>query len=271
MIGAGMTRTPSPFHAAQSLALAAYRVLARTPVLSSRPGRRAFIAAYFAYKRWFEAGDVAALRRFVRPGSAVVDVGANLGFFTTIFARWLTPPSRVVAIEPEPGNVELLRRRVERAGLLPSVLIVEGAAAEATGPLSLVINPLHPGDHRLGAEGLPIDGHALDDLLPRLGVRDVSLIKIDVQGAELRALRGARETLRRLKPAVFVEIDDGALQAAGASAAAVIAFLAALGYRMLVLRHGDWAPVASYEQAARLRRRRGYADYLFVAGDMPTT
>ena len=132
--------------------------------------------AYLAYKRWFEAKNVEALREFVRPGSTVVDVGANIGFFTIHFARWTGRNGRVVAIEPELQNLKTLQKRVSREHGAAQIDLIEGAAAEIDAPVFLVVNPVHPGDHRLGTSGMAINGYAIDNLLTERGLIDVSLL-----------------------------------------------------------------------------------------------
>src|SRR4051812_10950886 len=97
--------------------------------LLSHPCGRATLAwAYLVYKRWFEAKDVEALQEFVRLGSTVVDVGANIGFFTIYFARWAGRNGCVVAIEPELQNLRTLRRRVSREQGSARIELIEGAA-----------------------------------------------------------------------------------------------------------------------------------------------
>jgi FkbM family methyltransferase len=199
----------------QSLLLASYRVFAASGMLRTTVGRRAYEWCYDLYKAQFEAKAIDRLREYVPPDTMVVDVGANIGFFTLRFAGWLTEGGRVLAVEPDHDNLVRLQNAVARAGLEARVDLVEGAATEACGNFHLVLNPNHPADHRLGDQGIPIAGYSLDALLADRGWPTVSLIKIDVQGAEVRVLRGARETIRRFRPALYVEIDDGALTAAG--------------------------------------------------------
>src|SRR4051812_18798477 len=61
----------------------------------------------------FEPRSVKVLRAAVRPGDVVYDVGANIGFFATLFSRWVGAEGRVFAVEPEPENLALLRRNLE--------------------------------------------------------------------------------------------------------------------------------------------------------------
>jgi len=256
------------FHRGQSLALAAYKTIVRSGLLSHRGGRATLAWAYLAYKRWFEATNIEALREFVRPGSTVVDVGANIGFFTIQFARWAGRKGCVVAIEPELQNLQTLRRRVSREQDSARIELIEGAAAEIDAPVFLVVNPVHPGDHRLGTGGVAINGYAIDNLLTARGLADVSLIKIDVQGAEFRALKGAEKTLRSAQPTLFIEIDDAALAEAGSSADEVFDYLSALGYQPFAYDQ-TWKPLTSLRDDSERRKQRGYADYLFRPRKQP--
>jgi FkbM family methyltransferase len=258
----------SLFHRSQSLTLAVYGTIARTGLLSHRGGRATLAWVYLAYKRWFEAKNVKSLREFVRPDSTVVDVGANIGFFTIHFARWAGRKGCVVAIEPELQNLKTLRKRVAREHGSARIELIEGAAAEVNAPVFLVVNPMHPGDHRLGTGGVAVNGYAIDNLLTERGLTDVSLIKIDVQGAEFRALKGAEKTLRSAQPTLFIEIDDAALAEAGSSVEEVSEYLSALGYQPFAFDQ-TWKPLTSLLDDSARRKQRGYADYLFRPRQRP--
>ncbi|MEI6972925.1 MAG: FkbM family methyltransferase [bacterium] len=249
----------------QDTILAAYRLVLATGILRTAVGQGLYVACYNFYKDRFEATDIGGLARHVRPGSTVIDVGANIGFFTTRLARWAMPGGRVLAIEPDELNLAMLGRTVARAGLTAAVDIIPGVAAEMVGTLHLRLNPYHPADHRIGNSGVPVPAHTLDGLLAERGWPAVSLIKIDVQGAEIRVLRGAREALTRFRPAFYVEIDDGALSRAGFSAAELIAEFDGFGYRLFELRPDGGVEALTVAEAARRRATLGYADYLFLA------
>lgn len=249
--------------ALQSALLRLYRGLSATGLLATPAGRRVFEAAYMLYKRRLEAGPIEHLREVVRPGTLVIDVGANIGFFTRLFGRWVQPGGAVLAIEPEPRNLERLAALVERERLAGSVEVLAGVAAEASGTLRLRLNPHHPGDHKIGEDGLPVPAHALDDLMTRRGWPPVSLIKIDVQGAEERVLDGARQTLRRRSPALFLEVHDQALRGFGSSAERLLGRVAAAGYSLHALGRRGRSPAMTVAQAlAAIGAPDGYADFL---------
>jgi FkbM family methyltransferase len=226
-------------------------------------GKKIFFMAYHLYKRYFEAGEIGALRAYVSPGSLVVDVGANVGFFTLRFAQWVGSDGCVIAIEPEVRNFDELNRRLKSAGVESDVETYQAVADHADGDVCLVINKDHPGDHKIGDEGIAVSALAVDGLVmdQRLSV---SLIKIDVQGAEMRVLLGAERCLMRYRPALFIEVDAGALARFGTSPAEIFGFLSNFDYvPHRLLKTG--AEVLDEAAVDDLFARYGYVDILFLA------
>lgn len=221
-------------------------------------GGRLFDLAYLSYKLAVEAGPIAALSRYLAPGSWAIDVGANIGVFTLRFARYCN----VAAIEPEERNFASLERRIAGAGAANRIVALRAVADTEAGERFLRVNPDHPGDHRLASTGAPVEAVTIDGLVAGRGLGPVSLIKIDVQGAELKVLRGADAVLTRDAPALFIEIDDEALRQQGASAGEVLDFLAARGYRPHRLRRRG-APVGL--SRAEIENSPGYLDVLFLS------
>ena len=207
-----------------------YRVVKGTGALDTAVGRRVFESAYRIYKDRLEAGPIRVLRPFVRPRTYVIDVGANIGFFTMQFAAWVSDGGKVIAVEPEAVNYARLRHAIAEAGLTDVVTTIQAAVAEVAGEGFLEVDPGHPGNHKLGAEGVPVAVTTIDDIVAARGWPEVSLIKVDVQGAETRVLGGTRRTLERSRPALFLEVDDRQLRRYGSSAAELLASAAGLGY-----------------------------------------
>jgi FkbM family methyltransferase len=224
--------------------------------------RRAYESVYLTYKRFLEAGPVDSMRGLVTPGSTVVDVGANIGFFSLRFASWVGQTGRVIAIEPETRNIASLRRRVDRAGQSDVVTCVQAAAADRSGEVRLALNPGHPGDHHLSDDGEPVAAVTLDELAAD-DPRRVTLIKIDVQGAESMVLAGARRVIAQHRPAIFVEVHDPSLTRLGSSRRELITTLAGLGYAGHRLTRTG---VGAREAPEELIRRSavGYIDVLFL-------
>lgn len=257
----------------QSGLLGAYGLVRRTGAFELPTVQRLYSRLYFVYKRRVEARATEAVLEYVAPGSTVIDVGANIGFFTLDFARRVGPRGRVVAFEPGRRNVETLRWNLERARL-DNVVIVEAGLAEKSGQGVLYLNPAHPADHRIFAgdaerphETVPLI--ALDDYLratPAPGA--ISLIKIDIQGAEMKALRGMTDTLDRApSAALLVEYTPAALIEAGDSPEIFLEFFEARGYRPQTFReeHKRFEPT-SYEALGAIRGAGAYLDVLFTRG-----
>ncbi|MBT3294329.1 MAG: FkbM family methyltransferase [Verrucomicrobia bacterium] len=248
----------------QELLLKTYALIVRTGVLETRAGRRLFAGAYNLYKLLLEACEIRFLRAYVKPGEVVVDVGANVGFFTRRFAQWVSDGGFVIAIEPEETNFRNLLRNLDRYHLAAAVRPFQGVAAEAPGTLKLEINPIHPADHKIGAEGVDVTAYTVDGLVRQEGVSRVSLMKIDVQGAEERVLRGAGEMIARDHPVIFIEMDDTGLRKMDSSAQRVIDLLTEANYEIRHFSKAGKPELISIETALGLCADGRYTDLLFV-------
>lgn len=189
-------------------------------------GERAFSSAYWVYKSKIEARDARGFSRLIAPGATVIDVGANLGFFSRLFVQ---AGANVIAVEPEHRNAEALRSGSRRWGG-GRVTIIEAAVSDADGIVHLAVDPHNHADHQLAAEGVAIPAITLDSLIEAQGIPRVDAVKIDVQGAEELVLRGAHAMLSRDHPMIFIELDAPRLERQGSSAAAVLALIASHGY-----------------------------------------
>lgn len=148
-----------------------------------------------------------ALEREVSPGHTVYDIGANIGFFTIIAARLAGPRGQVVAFEPLPENIRWLRHNAGINGLT-HVSVVEAAvgAEQGTtrfegGAAAVWARVTESGEHEVPL--IRIDDGIADGSLP---VPDV--VKIDIEGAEVAALDGMRQTLTRHRPTLIIELHE---------------------------------------------------------------
>ncbi|HZF08585.1 MAG TPA: FkbM family methyltransferase [Thermoanaerobaculia bacterium] len=140
------------------------------------------------------------LRRLLRPGLRVVDVGANIGYYLLLTSRLIGPQGSISCFEPEPENVIELERNMER-NRLNNVQVFPVAAGDADGEVSL-----HPGiNGKVAADGsgsLTVSLRRLDSVLSG----PVDLVKVDVEGYEGHVLAGAERLLAEHRPVLFVEI-----------------------------------------------------------------
>jgi FkbM family methyltransferase len=210
----------------------------------------------------FARHEVTALCRLLRPGDVAVDVGANIGCHSLAFAEVVGPAGRVLAFEPEPRNVRLLRANAELNGLAIEVHPV--ALSDAAGRLTLHLVPGNAGAHAIGPPARAGDGTGtveveattLDDALAALGGRKVRLLKMDVEGYEWRVVAGARRVLRQHRPIVMTEFSPLLIARRGGDAAAYLDAFKELGYAPLVL-HEDGAAAPTTWEALRRPPRSG--------------
>ncbi|MBU1694390.1 MAG: FkbM family methyltransferase [Verrucomicrobia bacterium] len=212
----------------------------------------------FDESRWPPAAGV---RRLIRSGDRVVDAGANIGYVTALFSRWVGPTGRVYSMEPEPGTFDVLAANVRRLNL-GNVDLFPCAVSSREGEGVLAIPEyadggenlyearvldqaeagLSAGATRAKAEGgvrtVKIQLATLDRLLVRRADA-LALIKLDVEGCELEAVQGAAELVRRFHPVFLIEVSGNPWEP-GSRAAALLDLMKAWGYRPYRLEAGEW-------------------------------
>ena len=155
----------------------------------------------------YEPTITGLLKNTVKGPEVFIDIGANIGYYTTLVGRRLTS-GRVLAIEPDRLNAEILARNVARSDAVRSCTTVQTVALDAApGTISIYLNDENRGDHRTyyveGREHYTVDAVRLDALLRDLGLVP-DIIKIDIQGSELKALRGAGDELARRESLLLI-------------------------------------------------------------------
>ncbi|MEQ8247516.1 MAG: FkbM family methyltransferase [Alphaproteobacteria bacterium] len=174
----------------------------------------------------------------IRPGAVVLDVGAHVGLFAMPAAIAAGKNGAVVAFEPAPRNVDLLRRHV-RLNKLSNVEVVQTllgdqvrrdvefhVASRDSGLNSLADTPKLKGSRKIGLPMISLDAFCFDR-----GLKP-NLIKMDIEGGELAALRGARNVLQRDRPLLLLSVHPWHLRQLGHSVEEVQDLLGELGYEV---------------------------------------
>ena len=158
----------------------------------------------------------------------VVDVGANIGFYTILMAHKVGPSGRVYAFEPDPMNLGLLKMNL-LLNNLQNVQVCEAAVSQSEGTAHLYLSPDNFGDHRLhpdqqeSREKLEIKTVSLDEFLTREEqLANVRLLKLDTQGCEPLVLAGAQSVLEQSQPTLFLEYWPHGYREAGLSGEAML-------------------------------------------------
>lgn len=197
-------------------------------------------------------------RTLHRPGT-LLDVGAHDGAFALPFAA--LPASRVLAFEPLPAAFARLRAAFGET--LPAhVELCQEALGDRDGEAVLSV-PVLDGEPQeqwastakgYGGTGEPrvVERRFAVPLrrLDGFGLRDLTAVKLDAEGAEYEVLRGAHDTLLRCRPVLSVEIEE---RHRVGSTWAVPAFLDALGYDTYWEHWDDWLPMAAFDRATMHR------------------
>jgi FkbM family methyltransferase len=161
----------------------------------------------------YEEEFVQALRLHIHPGDACMDVGAHLGYYCLTMARMVGPSGRVISFEPIRENLAVLEENVALNNPA-NVELVNVALGDRPGVASLLGSESETITSTPSTRGYAVKGprssvevrvDTLDAFLKREGHRP-SVIKIDVEGAELDVLKGSRETLKTVRPVVLLKI-----------------------------------------------------------------
>jgi len=189
----------------------------------------------------YEPNEFWWLKRFLKPGMGVIDVGANVGCYTLYCAALVGRDGRVVAIEPSEREYRRLSNHVSLNNLV-NVTALNVAASSTSGKADLKIaEEWNAGHNTLGQYAYDATKHfadetvvlkTIDDMVRETGMSRVDFIKMDIEGAELAALTGACDVLRRFRPTVLIELVDLALRHQGTSSADVFDFFEGLDYRL---------------------------------------
>jgi FkbM family methyltransferase len=138
------------------------------------------------------------------PGSNFLDVGANAGYFSCILGKLAGPTGKVIAIEPEPQNRQLIARNLASNGLKNVTLLPYAVGAEDGTAKMGIYKPANRGRHSLVdlepcKKFIDVPVRRLDDLVRDANVTEWALMKLDVEGFEPFVFAGAPETLSRTK------------------------------------------------------------------------
>jgi FkbM family methyltransferase len=169
-------------------------------LVSRFPGGEAVrVAAAFRQVTW-NAEEYRAFRADIAPGGVVFDIGANLGAYTLLFARWVGPMGHVYAFEPAPEARRGLEHHVRINHCDDRVTISAEAMSSARGIVRFRATGPH-GDNRIvdrhaaeAGSGIDVTATSIDEFCARQKV-EPAFMKIDVEGAELDVLQGARHTI----------------------------------------------------------------------------
>jgi FkbM family methyltransferase len=187
----------------------------------------------------WEEDETKLFKRVIEKGMTVVDLGANIGWYTLIAAKLVGRKGKVYAFEPDPNNCTLLRKNVQTNGY-QNVTVEQKAVLDRCGPVKLFLSCDNLGDHRIydscdGRRCITTEGIILDDYF-KDKYEKIDVIKIDIQGAEMSALLGMERIIKandKLK--MFIEFSPFLIMRSGFSPEDFLNKLLKYGFKIYVI------------------------------------
>lgn len=188
----------------------------------------------------YEPDVTAVLRQFADVEGVIVDVGANIGLYASYFAHVCRKAKKIIAIEANPEAYRLLVHNMaannigDRVATINACIgadrkLVEFAYVAGKPEYSSVSGIVHPAIATVEIQTLQIPQVPLGEVV---GSTSISLIFVDVEGAEEHVFRGAEKILRESHPVLFFECSDILLGKFGCSSVSLVSYLESLGYRV---------------------------------------
>jgi len=203
----------------------------------------------------FEPNELWFLGQYLKQGMCFVDIGANEGFYSIYAAKKVGLSGKIFSFEPSPRELTWLQRNV-RVNRLGNIQVIPKALADVVGTAVLnLADAEHNGQNTLGTfghqgvtciESVQVELTTLDSLRKSGSIPKIDVIKMDVEGAELKVLKGAANILTNDRPLILMELFDAALKGQNSSANEVLAWLTKLGYVIYTFdfKSGQPSPMA---------------------------
>lgn len=171
----------------------------------------------------YEPDHVNLMKEKVKSGDYVIDIGANIGYYTLLLAKLVGPDGKVFAFEPDPENFRVLEKNVKLNGY-KNIIIENKAVTNENGKVNLFMSNINKGDTKIyqtpeemregGKSDYEVDSIKLDDYFNE-NKEQIKFFKMDIQGVEPLAIMGMMSILKNYGLDFTVEFSPDLLSAAG--------------------------------------------------------
>jgi FkbM family methyltransferase len=151
----------------------------------------------------YKLGKQTQLLQFLKEGDVFFDLGAHVGFFTLLASHFVGDQGRVVAFEPNPDNIKYLKKHIEW-NKRRNITVFEAAIGDRNCLVSFDPSPRSAMGSICSAGSMTVQMLSLDYLYEAANIPAPQIIKIDIEGAECMALKGAQELISECRPVIFV-------------------------------------------------------------------
>jgi FkbM family methyltransferase len=161
------------------------------------------------YYHGFSGRDRRALHKLIRHGQQILDVGAHVGYFSLLFAKWVGTAGSIHSFEPSPKTRDRLLKNSSLNPELRERIQIHGLGLSDRDGFASIASPdaTNSGCNYIDFHTGDIKITTLDHFVEANRINQIDLIKVDVEGSECALLNGARNTLRRFHPMIVIEVN----------------------------------------------------------------
>ena len=200
----------------------------------------------------YEASLVDVCEKYLIRDRDVLDIGANIGFYTVLLGKLINDNRKVLSVEPTPNALKRLYKNIVENELTKKVELYEGVVSDVVGDIE--INTIegreeyssigamaHPSVSNEVVTKIKVESSTVDRLVE---IRKLApgFIKIDVEGAEYAVLKGMKEVILKNKPIILSELSNPLLKENGTSSQEVISFIEDFGYKIIDPKYPNMKP-----------------------------
>lgn len=187
----------------------------------------------------YEKETTALVKKIIKPGTIIIDIGAHVGYYTRIFSKFAGKKGVVYAFEPEEENFNLLKKNVKN---LKNVKIIKKALSDRDGFIDFYIAPNHTGLHSILSDNsrqnkTRIMAQTLDNFIKEEKIQKVDLIKMDIEGGEPFALAGAKGLLNQPSLMIIMEFTPSNFSVSQISPVDFLQNLSGLGFTIYKIKN----------------------------------
>ncbi|MDH3618106.1 MAG: FkbM family methyltransferase [Nitrosopumilus sp.] len=160
------------------------------------------ISRYIAIKKIWEPDETNFFNKSIDKGMTIIDIGANIGYFTLLFSKLVGDSGKVITFEPNPHSFKILKKNVQ-SNKIKNITLFSNAIGKSNHSTKLFLSKINSGDNRISEkiietsdlqrESVDVDVVTLDDTLRNMSI---DFLKIDAQGSEMNIIQGAKNIIK---------------------------------------------------------------------------
>ncbi len=223
-----------------------------------------WIQQHIYFLGYFDHYGILFLKKNLKEGDVFIDAGANVGSYTLVAAKMVGKTGKVFSFEPAENIFNRLKENIELNGH-ENIIAEQKALFDKNSELefypaaksNLGMSSIYHHDAENGRVE-KVEAVSLDDYFENHGTERLDLVKIDIEGAELYALKGMQKSIGKYKPKILVELKEETLDRPGQSVNDIIDFLNEAGYQKFII--DEQGNISNDFQ----KKPEDYHNYLFI-------